>query len=131
MSRTFAAVDLGASSGRVVAGRVEDERIDLEVVHRFPNGVVEADGHLRWDLARLAAEVRTGLDRLPEAESIGIDTWGVDYGRRKGLGAQVGRRHEARQRPTYRHIVVDDKNHCECCPPGGAIRMLPTVRGPC
>jgi rhamnulokinase len=80
MPRTFAAVDLGASSGRVVAGRVEDGRIDLEVVHRFPNGVVEADGHLRWDFTGLAAEVRAGLDLLPEAESIGIDTWGVDYG---------------------------------------------------
>jgi len=84
MPRTYAAVDLGASSGRVVAGRVEDERIELEVVHRFPNGVGEADGHLRWDLTRLTTEVRAGLDRLvaahPEVESIGIDTWGVDYG---------------------------------------------------
>ena len=86
MSRTFAAVDLGASSGRVVAGRVADERIELEVVHRFPNGVLEAEGHLRWDFDRLAAEVRQGLDLLPEAESIGIDTWGVDYGLLDGDG---------------------------------------------
>ena len=67
MPRTFAAVDLGASSGRVVAGRVEDGRIELEVVHRFPNGVHEPDGHLRWDPTRLAAEVRKGLDLRPEA----------------------------------------------------------------
>ncbi len=49
-------------------------------MHRFPNGVVEGDGHLRWDLTGLVAEVRAGLDRIPDAESIGIDTWGVDYG---------------------------------------------------
>ena len=73
-----------------MAGRIEDGRIDLEVVHRFPNGVVEVDGHLRWDVARLVTEVQAGLDRLvavhPEVESIGIDTWGVDYGLLDGNG---------------------------------------------
>ncbi len=80
----FAAVDIGASSGRVVAGVLDGGRIELEVIHRFPNGAVESDGHLRWDLTGLFAEVQTGLAMLaarhPGVVSIGIDTWGVDYG---------------------------------------------------
>lgn len=80
----FAAVDIGASGGRVMAGSVGGGRIGLRAVHRFPNGARTRDGHLRWDLPALFAEVLTGLRRLaaehPEVESIGIDTWGVDYG---------------------------------------------------
>jgi rhamnulokinase len=82
-AQVFGAVDLGASGGRVVAGLVDGDDLALEVVHRFPNGVVEDDGHLRWDLTRLIAEVETGLEALTAAHtdlaSIGIDTWGVDY----------------------------------------------------
>ena len=51
--RVFAAVDLGASNGRVAAGLVDDRGVTLDVVHRFPNGPVERDGHLRWPIARL------------------------------------------------------------------------------
>jgi rhamnulokinase len=76
----FAAVDLGASGGRVMAGTLDDGGLRLEEVHRFPNGVTEIDGHLRWSLTRLEEEVRTGLARVPDAASIGIDTWAVDYG---------------------------------------------------
>src|SRR3954470_15945507 len=79
-ARTFAAVDVGASGGRVMAGVVDGDTIELHAVHRFPNGVVERDGHLRWDLSRIHREVVAGLRQIPEAESIGIDTWGVDYG---------------------------------------------------
>jgi rhamnulokinase len=79
-ARVFAAVDLGGSGGRVVAGVVDGERVALEVVHRFRNAIVERDGHLRWDITRLYREAVAGLDRIPQAESIGIDTWGVDYG---------------------------------------------------
>jgi rhamnulokinase len=78
--RVYAAVDIGASGGRVMAGRVSDGRLDLDAVHRFPNGVVARDGHLRWDFDRLLDEVRTGLARIPAATSIGISTWAVDYG---------------------------------------------------
>lgn len=80
----FAAVDIGASSGRVVAGIVGDGSITTEVVHRFPNGMHSADSHLRWNLSGLYAEVLTGLTELarrhPDVVSIGIDTWAVDYG---------------------------------------------------
>ncbi|SDT31308.1 rhamnulokinase [Friedmanniella luteola] len=80
----FGAIDIGASSGRVVAGVLDDDGLRLEVVHRFPNGATEVDGHLRWDLSGLFAEVLTGLAALaarhPGVRSVGIDTWAVDYG---------------------------------------------------
>jgi rhamnulokinase len=82
----FAAVDIGASGGRVVRGVVDGERVKVDVVYRFPNGVVAIDGHLRWDIAALHQEVVAGLALVPDAQSIGIDTWGVDYGLLDGNG---------------------------------------------
>ena len=87
-ARVFAAVDIGASGGRVIAGVVDRSAtgptVVLHTVHRFDNGMREADGHLRWDIGRLYDEVRRGLRTLgrefPTVESIGIDTWAVDYG---------------------------------------------------
>ncbi|TQJ38282.1 rhamnulokinase [Arthrobacter sp. SLBN-112] len=84
----FAAVDIGASSGRVMLGRVTGAGVSLETVHRFPNGVVELDGGLRWDFDALFAEVLAGLRAAATVAavqgetiaSIGIDTWAVDYG---------------------------------------------------
>lgn len=88
--RVFAAVDVGASSGRVVAGVVDGESIALDVVHRFANRMQSIDGHLRWDFTGLYDDVLTGLAalaaRYPEVESIGVDTWGVDYGLLDGDG---------------------------------------------
>lgn len=90
--RVFAAVDIGASSGRVILGSITDHAgtpgVALETVHRFPNGVVESDGGLRWNFGALFAEVLKGLtaaakaaaDRGSRVASIGIDTWAVDYG---------------------------------------------------
>ena len=82
-ARVFGAIDIGASGGRVMAGIV-DGATTLHTVHRFPNGARLRDGHLRWDLTALFAEVLTGLHALarafPDVESVGIDTWAVDYG---------------------------------------------------
>lgn len=92
--KVFAAVDIGASSGRVILGRVAaggtatEAAVQLEVVHRFPNGVVEIDGGLRWNFDALFAEVLEGLRAAAtvaaaqgeQVASIGIDTWAVDYG---------------------------------------------------
>ena len=92
--RVFAAVDLGASGGRVVAGIVAGDTLTLDVVHRFPNAVHEHDGHLRWDMSGLYEQVLTGLAslaaRYPNVESIGIDTWGVDYGLLDADGTLLG-----------------------------------------
>lgn len=84
-SRTFAAIDIGASGGRVISGVVSDSSaIDLQTVHRFPNDMREVDGHLRWDMNALTSGILDGLEHLarahPDVESIGIDTWAIDYG---------------------------------------------------
>ena len=79
----YAAVDIGASSGRVVVGFVEDGRIHLEEVHRFDNRQVRRGGHDCWDIDLLYGELVRGLALCKEAgfapKSIGIDTWGVDF----------------------------------------------------
>ncbi len=81
----FAAIDIGASGGRVVAGIPDgDGGFRTEIIHRFPNGVQQRDGYLRWNLTGLFAEVQRGLRTLASTHSdvvsIGIDTWAVDYG---------------------------------------------------
>jgi rhamnulokinase len=90
VTRVFAAVDLGASSGRVMAGVVDRDSVHLELVHRFPNSIVERAGELHWDLAELYEQSLIGLAQIPDAEAIGIDTWGVDYGLLDERGALVG-----------------------------------------
>ncbi|SEJ32884.1 rhamnulokinase [Arthrobacter sp. yr096] len=88
-NQVFAAIDIGASSGRVMLGRVSAATgVSLETIHRFPNGVIELDGGLRWDFDALFAEVLKGLAAAASVAatngehitSIGIDTWAVDYG---------------------------------------------------
>ena len=98
------AVDCGAESGRVIVGTLADGRITLEVVHRFPNGPVTIDGTLRWDLPALFTEIRRGvvaaLKRYPDAVSIGIDTWGVDYALLDASGKLVELPYNYRDRRT-------------------------------
>ena len=81
---TFAAVDLGAESGRVVAGHFDGSRLTLEEVHRFPNQPTQVLGTLHWDVLRLWHEIQDGLAKLARSgaavQSIGVDTWGVDFG---------------------------------------------------
>ncbi len=92
-----AAVDLGASSGRVIAGRFEDGRLRTEEVARFPNGpvTVPADGRasLHWDVLSLYAGVIGGLRRAAGPRglaSVGVDSWAVDYGLLDADGALLG-----------------------------------------
>ena len=76
------AIDIGASSGRHVLGWVEDGKIRLEEVYRFENGQVRKDGHDCWDIDRLVASVKAGIDAALErgpVDTFGIDTWGVDF----------------------------------------------------
>jgi sugar (pentulose or hexulose) kinase len=83
MSVVVAAVDLGASGGRVMAGRVDASEITAGEVHRFPNVPVVVDGTLCWDIGRLYGDVLAGLAALGrgyDLASVGIDSWGVDYG---------------------------------------------------
>ncbi|MBA8792592.1 rhamnulokinase [Friedmanniella endophytica] len=79
-----AAVDLGATSGRVLVGRVHDGSLEIDVVHRFPNQPVRTPDGLRWNVLELYRQVLTGLReavrRRPGLVSIGICSWAVDYG---------------------------------------------------
>ncbi len=77
------AVDLGASSGRLILGGLENGKIVLEEVYRFENNVVRRDGHLCWDYERLFTQIVNGLRHCKDIGKIpatmAIDTWGVDY----------------------------------------------------
>ncbi|HYG34142.1 MAG TPA: rhamnulokinase [Clostridia bacterium] len=82
--RVYLAVDLGAESGRVMAGLWNGKSIKLEEVHRFPNGPVYLADSLRWDILRLWSEIQTGLTKAAKQYgksivSVGADTWGVDF----------------------------------------------------
>ncbi|GLY06744.1 MULTISPECIES: rhamnulokinase family protein [Actinoplanes] len=86
---SFAAVDLGASSGRVVVGRFGDG-LTLDVVHRFPNEPVRVGGTLHWDILSLFRGVLDGLRAAGPVDGIGIDSWAVDYGLIDASGALLG-----------------------------------------
>jgi rhamnulokinase len=89
-ARTVAAVDLGAESGRVFAGRFDGERVHLREVHRFPNGARADAGRLRWDLGGLWTQVREGLARAGRLTAVGVDTWGLDFGLLDERGELLG-----------------------------------------
>lgn len=79
----FFAVDLGATSGRTIAGNITDGILNLEELTRFPNNLIETGGHFYWDIYALYFEIIKGLKeaarRNLDITSIGIDTWGVDF----------------------------------------------------
>src|SRR5687768_495978 len=83
-----AAVDLGAGSGRVIVGYADPSGFLLREVHRFQYGTRQRDAHLRWDFAAVIDGIRDGVRRAGRAseglgrrlESIGVDSWAVDYG---------------------------------------------------
>ena len=82
--KTYLAVDLGAESGRVMAGRFDGKHISLHEIHRFSNGPIRLSGTLRWNLVGLWSEIQNGLREAgtqygTSVASIGVDTWGVDF----------------------------------------------------
>ncbi len=88
-----AAVDLGASSGRVMVGRVAPDELELREVHRFPNEPVRLPDGLHWDILRLYREVLGGLREAARADglaSVGVDSWGVDFGLLDEAGSLLG-----------------------------------------
>ena len=80
MSLRLAAVDLGASSGRVMVGCVGESRLELTEVHRFWNGPVRVRDTLHWDILGLYRETLAGLGKAGSLDGLGIDSWAVDYG---------------------------------------------------
>lgn len=89
-SQTFAAVDLGASTGRVMTVRAGPDVLDLTEAHRFPNRPVRTGDTLHWDVLSLYAGVLDGLRAAGQVASVGIDSWAVDYGLLDGDGALLG-----------------------------------------
>ena len=116
----FVATDLGAESGRVLAGRLQTDqrvsasfegarfegaRFELEELHRFPNGPVSVGGHLYWDVLRIWSEIKHGLALAvqkfgDQVVSIGADTWGVDYALLDGNDELVGTPYHYRHKRT-------------------------------
>lgn len=83
MSKTYIAVDIGASSGRLMLAQLKDGKLDLQEMHRFKNGFKFSQGHDRWNIDHLVDEIFCGLEKIKQAGydevSLGIDTWAVDY----------------------------------------------------
>lgn len=81
--KTYLSVDLGASSGRVIAARYDGKTIAMETVNRFDNVPVEFNEHLFWNIPSLLSSIRSGLatalQKYGHIASVGVDTWGVDY----------------------------------------------------
>ncbi|MFG2501220.1 rhamnulokinase family protein [Streptomyces sp. NPDC048441] len=88
----FAAIDLGASSGRVMVAQAGPDTLTLQEAHRFPNRPVLAGGTLHWDILSLYAGILDGLRATADTPltSIGIDSWAVDYGLLDADGALLG-----------------------------------------
>lgn len=83
MGKRVLCFDFGASSGRAVIAHIENMTVHMEEVHRFKNRGVNVNGTLYWDILSLYSEIKTGLVKAYRAggfSSVGIDTWGVDYG---------------------------------------------------
>ena len=119
MTKYYLAVDIGASSGRLILGHLENGKMELEEVHRFENGMVKKDGELCWEFDRLFQEIKNGLKKCKEIckipVSMGVDTWGVDFVLMdkddKVLGNTVGyrdHRNEGMDEEVYKTISLED-----------------------
>ena len=91
----YLAIDIGASSGRHILGHIEGGKIVTEEIFRFENGMKETDGHLCWDSEALFENIIAGMKKCAETgkipESMGIDTWGVDFALLDREGKLIGR----------------------------------------
>lgn len=91
---SFLAIDLGATSGRAILAAVEDGKISMKEIHRFPNAVINVLGKYYWDIYSLYNEIKKGLSACAKEGvkplSIGIDTWGVDFGYVASDGSILG-----------------------------------------
>lgn len=94
-ANTYLAVDLGAESGRVILGRIEAGKLELEEIHRFSNGPVNTPDGIHWDVLRLWSEIKHGITLAVrkhggQIAGLGLDTWGVDFGLLDQNGALLG-----------------------------------------
>ena len=77
---TVMAFDFGASSGRAIRAVYDGQNLTYEEIHRFENIPIEKDGHLCWDVETLLKEIHTAIQKAGTFDSLGFDTWGVDFG---------------------------------------------------
>ena len=100
---TFVAIDLGATSGRVVNARVDHDTLELDLVRRFPTVCVDSADGLQWDIDALIGEIGVGLveaARRHPADSVAVDSWAIDYGLLDAAGRRVGPVHAYRSSRT-------------------------------
>lgn len=94
MKEAYLAIDFGGGSGRVIAGYLSGDGLQLDTVHRFSNRQVRMGGHIYWDFLSLFEEMKVGIRMAVEKgyflKSIGIDTWGVDFGLIDAQGNLLG-----------------------------------------
>jgi rhamnulokinase len=104
VTRNIAAIDLGAESGRVMLARFDGERLHLEEVHRFTNRPVSLHGHLFWNMLALWDETLVGLRKARQLagtlDSIGVDSWAVDYALIDRAGYPIGHPYHYRDHRT-------------------------------
>jgi len=94
-SQVYLAIDLGAESGRVLAGEYDGNAITLNVVHSFPNGPISLNGSIHWNTVGLFQQILEGLAKAQakygsSLQSIGVDSWGLDYGHLDSAGNLLG-----------------------------------------
>jgi len=113
-----AAIDLGATSGRVIVGTWTKNRLTLTEIHRFPNQFRTLWNHAYWDISYLWTEVRTGLlkakQQFPQLASVGVDTWGVDHALVDDSGRLVFPVHsyrDARTQPGLKRLAAHGAEH--------------------
>lgn len=92
---SYLAVDLGAESGRLILGTISEGKLEMREIHRFANGMLNINGQYHWNIGSLYAEIVKGIEQCVNVEgivpeSIGIDTWGVDYGLLAEDGSLMG-----------------------------------------
>ena len=96
-AKVYLAVDLGATSGRVIAGlwSADKRELKLETVNRFSSPITRADGRLHWDILGIYSSIKRGLKLAASTygnriESVGVDSWAVDYALIDANGAMLG-----------------------------------------
>ncbi|WP_200886151.1 hypothetical protein [Heyndrickxia ginsengihumi] len=97
------ALDLGASNGRAILGKYDGEKLYLQEIHRFENIPIEEENTLYWDIEALFFEIKNSLRlaaHISHLDSVGIDTWGVDFGLLDSAGNLLARPVHYRDRRT-------------------------------
>lgn len=94
MTEYYLAIDIGASSGRHILSHLEDGKMVLEEIYRFPNGMIQQGDEKTWDVRQLFREIVTGMKKCKELgkipRSMGIDTWAVDFVLLDELDQRIG-----------------------------------------